>query len=225
MTAQPAFTAQSDRTTVWVHKLDRLVGRFGKMAYEIMSPNSPDQTLEFGRVSSAQTWIAFKTKIAEVHGFEIGDTLTPLRFHKDLGFDFGYEPEDAIFEIPLSSITRFINPFRSNFWGRGRVTKPSVKRCIELGQFEPNFVPDGVRLHVSPGWDSRRVAYFVVNKNPWPIAIECTSPDGTWCIHDGCHRLASAIYRQDKTILVSLGGYVDGWDISFPGRILVEGKS
>ena len=219
MTAPNGFNTDTDRSTVWIHNQDRLIARFGKNAYEVMSPEAPNQIADFARVESVQSWLDFKAKVASVHGFEIVEGLTPLRFHNELGLSFGYAPEDAIFEVPLSSVTKFINPFRSDLWGRGRVTKQSVKRCIELSEFEPHFVPDGLRLHIRPGWDSRRVAYFVVNKDPWPLSIECTSPCGSWVIHDGCHRLASAIYRRDATILISLGGYVDGWDHCFPKRV------
>ena len=81
----------------------------------------------------------------------------------------------------------------------------------------------GVRHSVvRPGWDSERVAFLVVNRDPWPISIEVTSPCGAWTIEDGFHRLAAAIYRKDTTILVGLSGYVDGWDVCFPKRVPIK---
>lgn len=75
---------------------------------------------------------------------------------------------------------------------------------------------------VRPGWDSERVAFLVVNRDPWPISIEVTSPCGAWTIEDGFHRLAAAIYRKDTTILAGLSGYVDGWDVCFPKRVPIK---
>lgn len=105
-----AFNTDTDRTTVWIHKQDRLVARFGNKAYEVMSPTFPERLLEFERVESAQSWLDFKAKVAAAHGFEVGEGLTPLRFHQELGLSFGYAPEDSIFEVPLAAVTKFLCP-------------------------------------------------------------------------------------------------------------------
>lgn len=103
MTAPNGFITDTDRSTVWVHNQDRLIARFGKNAYEVMSPEAPNQIADFARVESVQSWLDFKAKVASAHGFEIVEGLTPLRFHNELGLSFGYAPEDAIFEVPLSA--------------------------------------------------------------------------------------------------------------------------
>lgn len=222
MSASLAFNTDTDRSTVWIHQKDRLVARFGMMAYEIMSPAAPEQMLTFGRVVSAQSWLEFRDKVQAAYGFEVVDGLTPHRFHKELGLDFGYDSNDEIFEIPVAAVSKMSNPLRHDVWGRGRVTRASVKACIEQNKLAATFIPMGVRGRVAPGWDSQRVAHLVVNPDPWPISIEVTSPCGAWTIEDGYHRLAAAIYRRDLTILVGLSGYVDARDHCFPKRVPIK---
>jgi hypothetical protein len=82
-------------------------------------------------------------------------------------------------------------------------------------------MPMGIRNRAPADWDSQRVAYLVVNRDPWPIGIDVTSPDGSWIIEDGFHRLAAAIYRRDRTIQVSLSGFIDGYGVAFPERVAV----
>lgn len=216
------ISTDTDRTSVWIHDRGECIARFGRMAFEIMSAEKPRRFLHIEKVSSAQSWIDFREKVQEAHGLEVVDGLTPHRFHKELGLTFGYDSNDEIFEISVKVISRFSNPLRHDVWGRGRVTRASIKACVEQNLLAATFVPMGVRGHVGPDWDSQRVAYFVVNPDPWPISIEVTSPCGVWTIDDGFHRLAAAIYRKDASILVGLSGYVDGWDHCFPNRVPIK---
>lgn len=218
-----AFSTDTDRTSVWIHKHGACVARFGRKAYEVMTADEPRRLLHMEKVTSARSWTEFQAKVLAAHGFAVIDGLTPHRFHKELGLTFGYDSNDEIFEIQLRAITRLSNPLKYDVWGRGRTTRASIQACIEQDRLASEFVPMGVRHSiVRPGWDSERVAFLVVNRDPWPISIEVTSPCGAWTIEDGFHRLAAAIYRKDTTILAGLSGYVDGWDVCFPKRVPIK---
>lgn len=218
------YLVESDLTSVWVQSHGECVARFGKVAYEVFGTSDPRELIHFGRVADVESWVAFKERVLEVHGVTIGDEDTPFRFHKELELKPGYDSGDAAstFMIPVASIAELNNPFEADVWGRGRVTRQRVRQCIERGEFAADFVPMGMREMLADSeaddWDCRRIAYFVANPTDWPISIEVISLDGDYRLDDGWHRLAAAIFRNDETICVNLGGYVDGWDCAFPYR-------
>jgi hypothetical protein len=171
-----------------------------------------------GRSSSVADWQAFREKVRETFGHEIEDVLAPSRFRDELKLDSGYEPGEPNFTVRLSAITEFTDPFREDVWGRGRIRRADVRRALESGDLAAGYEEMDRRDGLPPGWDARRVAFFVRNPDRTPVSIEVISDEGNFVVEDGYHRLAAAIYRGDGEIAVALGGYVRGWDAAFPGR-------
>lgn len=117
--------------------------------------------------------------------------------------------------VPVSKLMCY-SAFKHPVWFE--VTKPITKKevagAIRAGFFFDRplnggqaFLPEGIRtLHI---W---RVAYLVVNPDPRPIFVDVGIPHMgvyiDWIVDDGNHRLAAAIFRQDKTIPASISGCV-----------------
>lgn len=112
--------------------------------------------------------------------------------------------------IPVAAIKRVCNPFRSTPWTR-RVTRAMVAKQLEAGNFYARPL-DG-NPDVAPELHAGRIAYFV--KHGWKdaIGIDVGVPSMgchvRWPVQDGNHRLAAAIYRDDKSILADVDGSVN----------------
>ncbi|AOG03217.1 hypothetical protein [Bosea sp. RAC05] len=222
MTETDIYSAESDLNAVWVHQNGECVARFGRAAYEVFSAGEPRKMVFHGRPASLENWLAFKAHVEAVHGYPISDELTPHRFHKELGLDAAYHCTGSVFRVPLAAVSDLNNPFETDVWGRGQTTKRAVREAIERADFAATHINMGVRHMVPPGWDARRIAYLVEHRDETPISIEVHSLDGSFTIQDGFHRLAAAIYRGDSHIDIELGGYVSGWDQSFPERTTIQ---
>jgi hypothetical protein len=114
-------------------------------------------------------------------------------------------------KLPLSKLEPW-SPFENVVWGTDLeepLTQEEVKEAIASEDFkvDPDWSPDlddrhhGRRAHVA------RVAYLVVHGWDDPIDFEA-DPHG-WCIYDGNHRLAAAIFRGDTEIEVNVGGFLN----------------
>jgi len=215
----PSIASESDQTTVWVHQNGETVARYGKVGFEVYSPEEPRRLVGHGRSVDAESWLSFKAKVREIFNHDINDMLTPVRFWDELGLSPGFETGKPVFSIALREIADLNNPFEQDVWGRGQVTREEVARCIEAGDLASEFVTMGLRDRKPPGWDARRIAYFVVNPSDWPIDIEVTTAEGDFLIEDGFHRLGSKIFTQDQVINATLGGYHSGMAKAFPSRV------
>jgi hypothetical protein len=129
---------------------------------------------------------------------------------------------DPIYEIPTRSLFREVgNPMREQPWGAPPFTAMDVRRFIKNGILDSRqwcspgrkglidldseeFSNDN-RYHIS------RVAYLTVNKSDHPIVL--TIDMDFFCspisIYDGNHRFSAALVRGDRTVQVSIDGYVD----------------
>jgi len=116
--------------------------------------------------------------------------------------------------LPLKRLAEF-NPFEISPWHDGEgVSIEGVKAAIEASRFE-NEPYSAVKSVYDRSWGAakheERIAYLVQNGSDEPIEIEFNSPDGgSTSVYDGYHRLAAAIYRNDETIRVELGGFLSG---------------
>ena len=215
----PSIASESDQATVWVHQGGLTVARYGRMSFEVYSPEEPRRLVGHGRSVGAESWLSFKAKVREVFSHDIDDMLTPVRFWDELGLTPGFETGHPTFSIATDEISHLNNPFEDDIWGRGQVTREEVARCIESGNLAAEFVPMGLRDRKPSGWDAQRIAYFVVHPNDWPIDIEVTTAEGEFQIEDGFHRLAAKIFEQKPVIKATLGGYVSGMAKAFPSRV------
>jgi hypothetical protein len=215
----PIIASESDQATVWVHQNGETVARYGKMGFEVYSPEEPRRLMGHGRSIGAESWLSFKAKVREVFSHDIDDMLTPVRFWDELGLTPGFETGNPTFLIATGQIAHLNNPFEDDIWGRGQVTREEVARCIEAGLFATEFVPMGLRDRKPAGWDAQRIAFFVVHPSDWPIDIEVTSADGDFQIEDGFHRLGSKIFAREPLTKATLGGYVTGMAKAFPSRV------
>lgn len=100
------------------------------------------------------------------------------------------------------SIDFLPNPFEINIWGTDvQLTQEAITAVMDIGYYETHPIEIHHHLMVC---HAARIAYFVNNPPEDPIEISWQqTPDGElylWCI-DGCHRIAAAIFRGEKTIL------------------------
>jgi len=214
----PYIVSESDGACVWVHDRGECVARFGKMWYEVFSASEPRRMVAHGSSASVDGWQAFREKVLEVFAHEVENMLAPARFAGELETEPGFSPGEPEFVVRVSRIAEFTNPFREDVWGRGRIRRADVRKALEAGDLAADYEEMARRDGLSPGWDVRRVAYFVKNRDRTPVSIEVISDDGDFVVEDGYHRLAAAIYQGDREIAVGLGGYVRGWDAAFPDR-------
>jgi len=213
------YSVDSDLTSVWVHNNGECVARFGKFAFEIYSSSSPRVLAHRGPSKTVADWIDFSKAVGAIHGVEINVQDTPIRFRDELGLNPGYNHDAHLFHVPTQRLLKVGDPFESNIWGRGQVTRERVRECIETGQLEPRYVDMAARYHVDADWDNRRIAYLVLNPEDWPILVEVNDLEGNLELTDGWHRLAASAYREDEHILISASGVMEGLDAAFPDRI------
>ena len=94
-------------------------------------------------------------------------------------------------------------------WGT-YVAIEDVKDCINALNLQPVPFSGCMESVISAEYDhAARIAYLVLNPDNNPIEIDVGIPSiGYYDMNlvDGNHRLAAAIYRKDKTIMVNWTG-------------------
>jgi len=116
--------------------------------------------------------------------------------------------------IPTIRLQSICDPFETNPWGNGSITRQMVRAAI----LDKNFVAHPIP--VSPLSKSRptrdhigRIAYLAVNGWTDAISIDVGVPTlggfVDWMIQDGNHRFAAALYRGDPDILATVDGDVN----------------
>jgi hypothetical protein len=124
-------------------------------------------------------------------------------------------PRVQVWEIKVAQIVACYAPLDQ--WGAGKITEEDVRRAVRKRHFD-------FRVHDSlPGnWPKKllrryhieRVACLVAHPDNAPIEIDVGCPvlnythDTDLLVIDGHHRLAAAMIRGDKAILVTYGGQV-----------------
>lgn len=95
-------------------------------------------------------------------------------------------------------------------WWDGPVELDFIQECIDKQHFESSSYSGGPKppWYWTPIDHMKRIAYLVVHKDDTPVDVEISAGNAV-VIHDGNHRLLAALVRGDKTIKVSLSGYVD----------------
>lgn len=122
-----------------------------------------------------------------------------------------YDTSDI--KIDVANIAAICNPFETNIWPCNPVTVEMVEECIVSKKFNKE-VYTRVR-DVYRDWTAEehaeRIAFYVVNgweNETIHIDVGCPSfgfcPD--WIVLDGNHRLAAAIFREDKQIRCDISG-------------------
>ena len=100
------------------------------------------------------------------------------------------EEIDGPYLVLTSALKRVLNPFVDDVWATGPLRRSEVARAIRYQDFELRQNSWELRERIDfddPLYDTRRVAYLVVNKSKWPIEIDVQP--GEIRIEDGCHRL------------------------------------
>lgn len=133
---------------------------------------------------------------------------------------------DGPFFVQTRCLRSILDPFIDDAWGHGPITYDGVSLAIKDGVFETRENTLRNRAVADRPYDDvGRVAHFVVNFDPSPLLLEINSDCGEdVVIADGCHRLASAIYSGRPYLLVSYGGFCDGFRRGFPKRRLPSQK-
>lgn len=116
--------------------------------------------------------------------------------------------------IPVETIRRLCDPFRSFVWGDFLVTRGMVLDAIGQNRFQANPTSEWTKKQAKSGRShAERIAYFAYNG--WDEAIQvdvgipglCCHVD--WPIQDGNHRFAAAIFRGDRHIMAYVSGDID----------------
>jgi len=132
--------------------------------------------------------------------------------------------------LSVAKLRKVEDHFRHDPWGVDPLTRLGITRAVNRLRAQKHF--RGGKPMEGPCWAQKgskrarrrwhieRVAWLVVNGWEDPIEIDVgvaflgCCPD--WVVCDGNHRLAAAIYRGDKTILASCGGWQDAIDEYLP---------
>lgn len=117
-------------------------------------------------------------------------------------------------KVSLKKLATIANPFNSVVWEDldTPITSDEIKKYIK----EKNFlsIPFKMQENISSNrireYHLARIAYLVENPDLTPIEIDVGIPEKnvlpSWIITDGNHRLAAALYRQDKNIHANCSG-------------------
>lgn len=122
-------------------------------------------------------------------------------------------------KIDLNKLKELFNPFESNVWVKidSPITIDEITDYINKGLYQS---PD-IEVKHDLIWDVsdrdihlKRIAWLVKNydSEQYPILIDFGIPSlgmGFFEISDGCHRVAAAIYRNDKFIYADCSGEVN----------------
>jgi hypothetical protein len=129
------------------------------------------------------------------------------------------DPIESVYRVSIGRIRNVVNPFKTDVWGNGYVvTRAQVTKAIKENRLEsrPHSMWGEPPYQDKPSlFDIERIAYLVVNKDPAPVEIEVIDQWGHTVFHDGCHRVAAALYRGDRTIDLTFGGYVKAFHRRF----------
>lgn len=136
-----------------------------------------------------------------------GGVANLIEFHPD-------SEDRLIGNVPLDRLTEF-NPFLKSPWHDGKgVTLNGVKSALETFQFESEPYSAEFAIH-KRSWGrakhEARIAHLIHHGFDEPICIEFNDAEGSSIsLFDGHHRLAAAIYMDNKEISVELGGFLSG---------------
>jgi hypothetical protein len=123
--------------------------------------------------------------------------------------------DEIVAEIPLSRMIAHTNPLQNPPWRGGRgVTVDGILRALAEERLErtsySNVESNGDKAEWDDARHEARIAYLIRHKASEPLEIEFPYPTGEdFDINDGHHRLAASIWRNDQTITVSLGGFIE----------------
>lgn len=110
---------------------------------------------------------------------------------------------DEVVLISLDRLARLCDPFETSPWATP-VSREAVQRAIETGRLVSAPLPGNEGDHAG------RIAYLVVNPADDPIDLDVGVPelgcDVDWPVVDGNHRLAAALFREDRDIAVTWAG-------------------
>lgn len=143
--------------------------------------------------------------------------------------------------LSVGKLQKTADPFRSDVWDIGPLTRLAVTRAVNRLRAGKRFLDDSSKPRPFLAWadpdpkrDRRRwhierIAWLVVHGWEDPIEIDVGVPflgccprllaPAYWIVCDGNHRLAAAIYRGDSRILASCSGQKD-----IINRLLDTGK-
>lgn len=218
--SKSAHEIRWDNETVWIHDATGgCTARFGKAGFEIRIPER-DPLIRIG--NGPEVWQEFVHLANEIMSIRLPPNATPLRLRN--AFDIQTDDANDISTVSIAEIVSFYNPLDFEaLWAQPLAdVLADIRKCIDTNTLAKDYVEPEHRMPLGSHWDLARIAWFVKNPDPTPIEIEVIATDGTWELVDGFHRLSAAIYRNDQTIKVALGGYVDAYDIAFPSRTAVE---
>jgi hypothetical protein len=109
--------------------------------------------------------------------------------------------------LPVIKLRKVANPFVTFPWDDGFLSRKEVTKAIKHHKLESRPYSEAFVNH------NERVAYLVVYPASDPISVDVGVPSlgfiPNWIILDGNHRLAAAIYRNDKTIAAMVSGEDD----------------
>ena len=100
--------------------------------------------------------------------------------------------------------------YQGDMWGDGKAFKRSeiAEAILKLSQNPDQFqgkTPHCLIAKVNRQYHIDRIAWLIIHGWKNPISLEMQ--DGWIEVNDGNHRLAAAIYRKDKLILIDWAGY------------------
>lgn len=116
-----------------------------------------------------------------------------------------------------------LTAYQGDVWGDGKAFKRSeiAESVLRLSQ-EPDLfagkTPHCLTVKPSRQYHIDRIAWLVVHGWKDPISLEMQ--DGWIEVNDGNHRLAAAVYRRDRLILITWAGYED-----MLSKVLLKRKS
>ena len=130
---------------------------------------------------------------------------------EEAGLDVFVKDDLSQVLFSVAKLRRVCDPFKDGVWDGVPLGRVVISQAIREGRL------------LGDSWDARasgadwtwmmhveRVAFLVVHPDPKPIEVDVGIPSlgchVDWPVIDGNHRLAAALYRGDKTILVSPAG-------------------
>lgn len=110
--------------------------------------------------------------------------------------------------IPLAKVRKLADPLETTPWVCIPFGRKEIAKSLKARLFESKPVPDDT---VNCWPHINRIAYLVCHgwSDPIVISVGVFNAELSWPIIDGNHRLAAAIYRRDKQILVSVDGSLE----------------
>lgn len=120
--------------------------------------------------------------------------------------------------ILVKNIAKHANPLENPPWDAGRIPKnfrKAIEKYLQTQEFERRSYSQVINRDciVNRYNHAKRVAYLVQNPiTDEPIEIDVGCPAfghfTRWIVEDGNHRLAAAIYRNDRHIYANIQGQI-----------------